>query len=93
MLRAVPLDMSVQVAQITLCVPVFFTWAVGGIETSFIFVPASASVSKLVEGSSQYSYLKCSKCAFGHVKLINQESLKAVGCLWAVGDAINGPLM
>jgi len=42
---------------------------------------------------SQYSYLKCSKCAFGHIKLINQESLKAVGCLWAVGDAINGHLM
>jgi len=43
--------------------------------------------------ASQYSYLKCSKCAFRHVKLINQESLKAVGCLWAVGDAINGLLM
>jgi len=32
-------------------------------------------------------HLKCSKCASGHVGLINQESI------WAVGDAINSLLM
>ena len=50
MLGAVPLDVSIQVAQVTLCVPVFFAWAVSGVETSFVFVPASASISELIEG-------------------------------------------
>ena len=49
MLRAVPLDMSVQVAQVTLCVPIFFAWAVSGVKTSFVFIPVSVSVSELVE--------------------------------------------
>jgi len=47
----------------------------------------------LCKDDSQYSYLKCSKRASGHVGLINQESIWAVDCLWAVGDAINSLLM
>jgi len=49
MLQAVPLNVSVQVAQVTLCIPIFFAWVVGGVETSFVFVPASTSISELVE--------------------------------------------
>jgi len=57
------------------------------VKASFSKLKASQALSVNWNGISQYSYLKCSKCAFRHVKLINQESLKAVG------DAINGLLM
>jgi len=48
MLGTVPLDMSIQFAQVALCVPILFMWAVSGIKVSFVFVPASASISELV---------------------------------------------
>ena len=51
-LGAVPLDVSIQVAQVALRIPIFFAWAVSGVETSLVFVPASASVSEFVERSA-----------------------------------------
>ena len=47
-LGAVPLNVSVQFAQVALCVPVFFVWVVSGVETSFVFIPASMSISEPV---------------------------------------------
>ena len=52
MLGTIPLNMSVQFAQVALCVPVFFAWAMGGVETTLVFVPAGASISELVYGGA-----------------------------------------
>ena len=51
-LGTIPLNVSIQFAQVALCVPVFFTRAVSRVETSFVFVPASSSISKLTQGSA-----------------------------------------
>jgi len=51
-LGTIPLNVSVKLAQVTLCVPVFFMWLVGGVETFLVFIVAGTSTSELIQGGA-----------------------------------------
>ena len=51
-LGTIPLNMSVQFAQVALCVPVLFTWLMGGVETFLVFIVAGTSTSEFIQGGA-----------------------------------------